>query len=750
MRTSPAPMRRGALPFLLVALATVSSVATAQSLDKAYIVGAGGTVTAIDTATETVVATIAAGAGAVSVAISPDGRRAYVSNRDADSVSVVDTATDTTVSTIPVGDAPGALTVAPDGRTVYVVLAAGLVQAIDSAAGNVVATIAVSGSGGGIAITPDGTRAYVASGVVSVIAMSPNSVTASLTLSAGSATAVAISRDGARAYFLANGINPFGGGAGVVALDTATNSEAGTIVLGALPGHLALAPDGGRAYVSIGYVWVDTGYGAGFIPGRSVAVIDTKTLTTVASIDLGAGGAAWFLQNSAAGVAVAPDRSDVYVTIPRINSVAVIGTSAHVVRQHVPVAGPGALAIVPDPNAVLVPYTIDAVDDTAPFSLPSTGGPALASVLLNDRLGGAAATPAHVTLSQQSSTDGRIALDPLTGAVNVLAGAPLGPHAIEYRICEIADPDNCDAATVRLTVREPYVIDAVNDNATARGGTLALASVLTNDRLGGAVATAGTVRISLVSSTNPGLTLNLANGSISVAPLTAFGTHTLVYRICEIADSLNCDAAAAAITVVPTPLDAVDDVGVSTRSGGVAQGNVLANDKLAGTPASLARVTLEQVSSTHAGVRLAVASGAVTVTAGTPSGVYALAYRICERANTANCDTATVTVSVNPYVINAVNDVARASSKVASTALASVLANDFLGNVRATAANVRLSFISLTPENSRIRLDLTDGSVDVLGKTSSGRYLLVYEICEIETPTNCDRATVTLDLSGGS
>jgi hypothetical protein len=41
------------------------------------------------------------------------------------------------------------------------------------------------------------------------------------------------------------------------------------------------------------------------------------------------------------------------------------------------------------------------------------------------------------------------------------------------------------------------------------------------------------------------------------------------------------------------------------------------------------------------------------------------------------------------------------------------------------------------------------GSVDVLGKTSSGLYLLVYQICEIAMPTNSARATVRLDLSGG-
>jgi large repetitive protein len=114
-----------------------------------------------------------------------------------------------------------------------------------------------------------------------------------------------------------------------------------------------------------------------------------------------------------------------------------------------------------------------------------------------------------------------------------------------------------------------------------------------------------------------------------------------------------------------------------------------------------------------------------------------------------NCDAAVVTVTVLATPITAAGDYAHASSKVANTAVANVLANDRLGGAAATLANVTLKLVSLTPANTKIRLDLTDGSVDVLGKTSSGVYLLVYEICEIAMPTNCARATVTLDLSGG-
>ena len=109
---------------------------------------------------------------------------------------------------------------------------------------------------------------------------------------------------------------------------------------------------------------------------------------------------------------------------------------------------------------------------------------------------------------------------------------------------------------------------------------------------------------------------------------------------------------------------------------------------------------------------------------------------------------ATVTVNVTTYVIDAVDDVARGSSKAANTPLASVLANDTLGGVQPTTATVSLTKVSLTPANSSIQLNVVDGSVNVLGKTISGIYSLVYRICEIANPGNCDQATVSLDLTG--
>jgi large repetitive protein len=125
-----------------------------------------------------------------------------------------------------------------------------------------------------------------------------------------------------------------------------------------------------------------------------------------------------------------------------------------------------------------------------------------------------------------------------------------------------------------------------------------------------------------------------------------------------------------------------------------------------------------------------------------------LVYQICEAAAPDNCAQAVVTITVTPYVIVAGSDYARASSKQAGTAVANVLANDSLGGMPATRANVKLSLVSVSPSRSKVTLDVADGSVDITGKTDSGLVTLSYQICEIENPSNCARGTVSLDLSG--
>ena len=347
-------------------------------------------------------------------------------------------------------------------------------------------------------------------------------------------------------------------------------------------------------------------------------MIDTSVDAIAGIIDLGAGGPGWSVQNTAAGIGVTPDRRAVYAAIPRLSAVAVADVNTNAVTSLIPVtAGPGALAIVPDDDAVLVPYKVDAVDDAA--TATTTGGTPIASVLANDRFGGLQADLAHLTLTKVSSSSKRVAIDPGTGAIHVAAGAPVGIHKLVYRLCEIADTSNCDNATVRLTIRKPSVLDAVDDSATTLPGRRALVSVLANDTIDGAPA-AGRVTLSTVSSTSTTIQLDVSTGAVYVWVGTMPGSHTLRYRICDITSPPDCDTADVRLTVNPFPIDAVDDVVAAPRSGGTAIGNLLANDTFNGAVATLAKVRLSQVGSSPAGIALNLDSGTVTVAAETPVG----------------------------------------------------------------------------------------------------------------------------------
>lgn len=288
---------------------------------------------------------------------------------------------------------------------------------------------------------------------------------------------------------------------------------------------------------------------------------------------------------------------------------------------------------------------IVATNDAGTVDAPA-GGVAVGNVLANDLLAGATATTAAVTITQLSSSNAGVTLDVADGSVDVAPGTPVGVGTVTYRICETANPSNCASASVAVTIAG-NLIDARDDagSATTRGG-VALADVRANDGF------TVPVSLALVSASAPGLTLDVTDGSVDVAAGTAAGVHSLVYRLCEVASPTNCDQATVTITVANLVIDAVNDAGSAASStGGVAVANVLANDRLDGAPATLATVTLSLVSSTSPGIRLDLTDGSVDVQPLTQGVAHSVSYRLCERAAPANCDVATVAVSVAPQSI---------------------------------------------------------------------------------------------------
>jgi len=107
--------RRSIAAVTALALPWLIAPAPAIALN-AYITNAGdNTVAVIDTATNTVVATIPVGVGPEGVAVTPDGSKVYVTNRGDATVSVIDTKTNEVIgSPIPVSFSPFGVAVTPD------------------------------------------------------------------------------------------------------------------------------------------------------------------------------------------------------------------------------------------------------------------------------------------------------------------------------------------------------------------------------------------------------------------------------------------------------------------------------------------------------------------------------------------------------------------------------------------------------------------------------------------------------------
>ena len=434
----------------------------------------------------------------------------------------------------------------------------------------------------------------MAAGLVYVIDTATNLVrsfeaeTAPIPGVGNSATSVAIAPDGARAYVgvfsLGTGPSGFTAGGSIVLVDTASESVAGAIILGSVPGALALTPDGSRLYVGIQSTFVNTGYGSGFFPGSHVVVVDTITdaVSWSTIIDLGRDGPNWTQQNTAAGIGVTPDRRAVYIAVPRLVKVAVADVNTHAVTS---LASRHGRPRPPRHRPRRHRRTRALRDGCRRRQVDHDDG----------RRHGGRERPRQRS-DRGLRRDAR-ACDAHAGVVHVRQAHPRprqrrgqpccgrGPRCRRRWYTGSArspTPRTATMRTVTVNVLPPYVIDAVNDNGgvTFPGRTV-LASVLANDTLGGTPATTARVTLSTVSSTAAGITLDAATGSVFVALGTAAGTHTLTYRICEIVDPTNCDAADVTVTVKPFVIDAVNDSGLVPKAGGTAVANVLANDKFA-------------------------------------------------------------------------------------------------------------------------------------------------------------------------
>ncbi|WP_345271645.1 Ig-like domain-containing protein, partial [Nibrella viscosa] len=247
-----------------------------------------------------------------------------------------------------------------------------------------------------------------------------------------------------------------------------------------------------------------------------------------------------------------------------------------------------------------------------------------------------------------------------TGSITYTPNAGFaGNDTLFYRICDRVNPLLCDSALVVINVGSVVPV-ANRDNYTTTFNTAVQIPVLLNDQARGtlpASLTNVTAPVLVSQPTNGSVVVN-ANGTITYTPAFGFaGADQFIYRICDRVNTGLCDTALVVVNVGSQAPVANPDVVVVTFNQPVTV-NVLANDadRTGTVPASLTSVTAPAILAQPAnGTAVVNANGSISFTPATGfAGSTTLVYQICDRVNTALCDTARVTFNVGsaPPVAN--------------------------------------------------------------------------------------------------
>lgn len=316
---------------------------------------------------------------------------------------------------------------------------------------------------------------------------------------------------------------------------------------------------------------------------------------------------------------------------------------------------------------VLRAAPLTAVDDVVQVASGPAAQPGIANVLdanptspdiLNNNPAPISDVVITVTDPADSISGGPVpTLDPVTGDISLPANVPPGTYTITYEVCQRGAEWNCDTATATITVTG--TVQADNDSVADVDGALGAADVLNvleGDTVGGGPATTANVTLRVATpavAINGGNVpvLDPADGLIDVPAQTPAGTYTIEYEICETAVPSNCGTATATIIVRAATVVAVDDdATITAGAGGQADVlNVLTGDTVNGNPATLGNVTLAIApgATLPAELRFDPATGNVSVNPGSAPGTYGFDYQICETLNPANCQIATVSVTID-------------------------------------------------------------------------------------------------------
>lgn len=270
------------------------------------------------------------------IAITPNGRKAYVatSGSSENDIAVIDLTTNNVYTTIATSSTPSSVAITPDGRIAFVTdETGGTVLQIDTATDSIINTIPLLPGLTSLAITPNGNKAYVSNNIQNTVtpidlrAIAPTPKTP-ITLGDGALpNAIAISPDGTTVYVVNEG-------AGSIArIDTALDEIKGSpIPVVSTPQSIAITPDGSQAFVAGGI-----GLCSGLVTAINLSTLQTQTISS------GIG-------NCPVSVFASPDSAVVIATNSIDNTISTIDTQSNnaSVISLPGLSSPVAIVVSPD------------------------------------------------------------------------------------------------------------------------------------------------------------------------------------------------------------------------------------------------------------------------------------------------------------------------------------------------------------------------------------------------------------------
>ena len=355
---------------------------------------------------------------------------------------------------------------------------------------------------------------------------------------------------------------------------------------------------------------------------------------------------------------------------------------------------------------------IVAVAESFP-SIDGSSGGVTTSVLASDTINGGILNPNDVTITSSTPSSSNVSLDLSTGLISVATNTSAGDYTVEYEICENINSSNCSTVVETVTVFQP-------------GGAGSFCPAGTN-------VTSGLFHVlSATGADNPNNAVGtpLLEGSQDTGANS--GTTFFPSVIYDLTNDPN----------IFVPEGTVIEVSLASHFSSNAQiaiSSALENTNFPPVGSSGSQtVNLNNTNNTFIYFDYTVPTGGARfIELDHQSGGV--------RFDGVIFDTLCTPPPAVP--VDAENDTGSvADSSLGNTPVLNVLGNDAIdGTTPPSAFDLAIAAGSSLP--SSLSFDTSTGAVEVLQGTLTGVYSFDYELCQIGLPTNCETATVTINVT---